>query len=177
MTPDEKVQEIASSLEDDIPVDLDRSTAGKSTFRVDKEGLMDSLGTVLSQEMKKFNRLLRLARKTVKELQKAIKGLVVMSSDLEGMYDDLMYNNIPRLWKQVNYDSLKAVSFVYGRFENTHKIHENMAKTRSAQLFSTVFVFLSTRLFDRRTANTCQTVQCCHQCARFFVCDCERGTK
>ena len=110
MTPDEKVQEIASSLEDDIPVDLDRTTAGKSTFRVDREGLMDSLGTVLSQEMKKFNRLLRLARKTVKELQKAIKGLVVMSSDLEGMYDDLMYNNIPRLWKQVNYDSLKPLA-------------------------------------------------------------------
>ena len=33
MTPDEKVQEIASSLEDDIPVDLDRTTAGKSTFK------------------------------------------------------------------------------------------------------------------------------------------------
>ena len=76
MTPDEKVQEIASSLEDDIPVDLDRSTAGKTTFKVDKEGLTDSLGTVLSQEMKKFNRLLRLARKLLKNYRKAIKGLL-----------------------------------------------------------------------------------------------------
>ena len=33
-----------------------------------------------------------------------------MSSDLEGMYEDLMYNNIPRLWKQVNYDSLKPLA-------------------------------------------------------------------
>ena len=109
-TPDEKVQEIAASLEDDIPDELDMRNAGKTTFKIDSEGLMDSLATVLSQEMKKFNRLLRLAKKTVKELQKAIKGLVVMSADLEGMYDDLLYNNIPRLWKQLNYDSLKPLA-------------------------------------------------------------------
>ena len=70
--------------------------------------------------MKKFNRLLRLARKTAKELQKAIKGLVVMSADLEGMYEDLMFNNIPRLWKQVNYDSFETVSVVHGGFKNAN---------------------------------------------------------
>ena len=135
MTPDEKVQEIASSLEDDIPVDLDRSTAGKTTFKVDKEGLMDSLGTVLSQEMKKFNRLLRLARKTVKELQKAIKGLVVMSADLEGMYDDLMYNNIPRLWKQVNYDSLKPLASYTVDLKTRIKFMRTWLKKVSQALF------------------------------------------
>ena len=54
-TPDEKVQEIAASLEDDIPDELDMRNAGKTTFKIDSEGLMDSLATVLSQEMKKFN--------------------------------------------------------------------------------------------------------------------------
>ena len=33
-----------------------------------------------------------------------------MSSDLETMYEDLMFNSIPRLWKSVSYDSLKSLA-------------------------------------------------------------------
>jgi dynein heavy chain len=109
-TGDQIVQEVAERLENSFPEDLRMENAGKTTFKVDSEGIMDSLGTVLSQELQKFNRLLRLARKTIAELQKAIKGLVVMSADLETMYEDFMFNNIPRLWGQVSYDSLKSLA-------------------------------------------------------------------
>ena len=39
-------------------------------------GVLDSLATVLVQEMDRFNRLLRTMRATLSELQKALRGEV-----------------------------------------------------------------------------------------------------
>ena len=107
---DDIVSEIAIRLETRMPKQLNIRDAGSGTFTVDKEGIADSLGTVLSQELVKFNKLLGAVEKTSIQLQRAIKGLVVMSSDLETMYEDLMFNSIPRLWKSVSYDSLKSLA-------------------------------------------------------------------
>lgn len=57
-------------------------------------GLISSLDTVLLQEMEKFNRLLLTMTSTLVELEKAIKGLVVMSLDLDKMYSAFMMNEV-----------------------------------------------------------------------------------
>ena len=41
------------------------------------------MNTVLTQELVRFNRLIAVVHSTLRELKKAIKGLVVMSHDLE----------------------------------------------------------------------------------------------
>ena len=46
---------------------------------------MNSLGTFLLIEMGKFNKLLKKMRVTLVEVQRAIKGTVVMSADLDAM--------------------------------------------------------------------------------------------
>lgn len=48
-------------------------------------------------------------RSTLKELIKAIKGLVVMSAPLEAMATFLFTNQVPELWNAKAYPSLKAL--------------------------------------------------------------------
>ena len=72
--------------------------------------LMNSLDTVLSQEYYKFNKLLNTLRITLKNLQDAIKGLAVMSIELEAMYWSFLQGRVPSLWSNVAYPSLKPLA-------------------------------------------------------------------
>ena len=85
-TQDEIVMELAIELEGQLPQLLDRAMAKKDLFKTNEKGLMESLSTVLLQEVQKFNKLLTVMRASLEELQKAIKGLVVMSFELDSMY-------------------------------------------------------------------------------------------
>jgi dynein heavy chain len=51
----------------------------------DAAGAMNSLGTFLLIEMGKFNKLMKKMRTTLVEVQRAIKGTIVMSADLDAM--------------------------------------------------------------------------------------------
>ena len=84
-TPDEIVLAVSKDISDDLPMQLRATEAGRTTFTGRPSGLMDSLATVLQQEMVKFNRLLGRVADTLKELARAIKGLVVMSAELDKM--------------------------------------------------------------------------------------------
>lgn len=57
-------------------------------------GQLNSLSVVLGQEMDQFNRLTVRLSSSLVELQKAIKGLVVMSGDLETMFHSLLNNQV-----------------------------------------------------------------------------------
>lgn len=46
---------------------------------------------------------------TLKNLAKAIEGLVVMSQEHDSMYFSLLNNQVPRLWEKVGYLSLKGL--------------------------------------------------------------------
>ena len=70
---------------------------------------MDSLATVL-QEVGRFNGLLAVLRRSLGLLRKAIKGLIVMSGDLESMFDSLSTNRVPGLWMTAGYPSLKPLA-------------------------------------------------------------------
>ncbi|KXJ23651.1 Dynein heavy chain 3, axonemal [Exaiptasia diaphana] len=50
----------------------------------------ESMNTVLRQELIRFNRLTTVVRSTLVNLRKAVKGLVVMSGELEDVFNNMM---------------------------------------------------------------------------------------
>jgi dynein heavy chain len=60
--------------------------------------------------MERFNILLAVMASSIKDLNKAIKGLVVMSNELETMYNCFLVQQVPPLWENAAYPSLKPLA-------------------------------------------------------------------
>ena len=69
----------------------------------------ESMNTVLTQELIRFNRLIEEVTVTLREVQKAIKGLVLMSMELEQMGNSMVIGKVPAIWAAVAYPSLKPL--------------------------------------------------------------------
>lgn len=67
------------------------------------------LKIVLIQEISRYNRLLKLVRKNLQDLEKGINGLVLISEELEKVMLSLFENKVPEKWKFAYY-SLKPLS-------------------------------------------------------------------
>jgi len=73
----------------------------------------ESMNTVLNQELLRFNKLISKVRSTLTDVKKAVKGLVVMSAELEMLADGILTDRTPSVWIEVSYPSLKPmVSYV-----------------------------------------------------------------
>ena len=71
---------------------------------------MVSLGVFVGQEIDRFNKLLSVMKSSLVNLDKAIQGTVVMSMELEMMFNDFLNNKVPVMWVKVGYPSLKPLS-------------------------------------------------------------------
>jgi dynein heavy chain, axonemal len=79
------------------------------------------LRTLLSHETDLYNRLLGTMRSTLTELLRALKGEVVVTARLERLMQRLAFNQVPELWSQVGYLSLKPLgSFMEDLLRRVH---------------------------------------------------------
>jgi dynein heavy chain len=102
---DETLYSIAADILSKLPTDFDLEEAGMKYPVTYSE----SMNTVLTQEIERFNKLMQIIRSSLDDLQKAIKGLVVMSGELEDLSANLLIGKIPTVWTTRSYPSLKPL--------------------------------------------------------------------
>lgn len=69
----------------------------------------DTLVIFLRQEVSRYDRLLGAIRTSLSELVRAIKGLAVMSRELEETYYSLLSHTVPKSWMRISYPSDKPL--------------------------------------------------------------------
>jgi dynein heavy chain len=124
---EEIIAEISKGIEDKTPPKIDID------FVVEKypTSYNESMNTVLTQEVIRYNRLLIMMARMLKDVQKALKGEIVMSDDLDALSTSMFNNQVPKLFADVGFLSLKPLSSWINDLNDrinfiTHWINEGM---------------------------------------------------
>lgn len=105
-TREEVMEETAKTILDQVPPPVEIEPVMQK-YPVLYE---QSMNTVLVQEIIRYNRLLSVIKQSLNDLLKALKGLVVMSQQLENMANSLFINQVPSMWAAKAYPSLKPLA-------------------------------------------------------------------
>ncbi|CDQ89402.1 unnamed protein product [Oncorhynchus mykiss] len=103
---EEIVEEIVAGIVEKVPLPISVQEV-MTKYPVQYE---ESMNTVLIQEVIRYNRLLVVISQSLSDIVKALKGLVVMSSELELMANSLFINKVPDMWQAKAYPSLKPLA-------------------------------------------------------------------
>ncbi|KAI3380917.1 hypothetical protein SNEBB_002522 [Seison nebaliae] len=106
ISDDDRVYSLAEQILNDFPNVFDLEEVCLKHPVIYEE----SMNTVLRQEIIRYNILIEVIRSTLANLQKAIKGLVVMSKDLEDIFNSILISAVPTVWAAKSYPSLKPLA-------------------------------------------------------------------
>ena len=103
---DEIVMEAATDIFDRLPLPFDVEQI-QMVYPVKYE---ESMNTVLVQECIRYNKIVQVMRKSLIDLRKALKGLVVMSGELDAVGTSMAAQRVPTMWEDQAYPSLKPLA-------------------------------------------------------------------
>jgi dynein heavy chain len=95
------VKDLAADVEKSLPPQFDYEKC-LIDFPIKYD---ESMNTVLSQEMIRFNAMTKVVKKSLADVQKAVVGLVVLSVELEHLGDSMVNGQVPDMWMAVAYPS------------------------------------------------------------------------
>ncbi|XP_017763577.1 PREDICTED: dynein heavy chain 7, axonemal-like [Eufriesea mexicana] len=120
-TNDEIVYRMANDILEKLPNNYDLTLALKK-YPMSYE---QSMNMVLVQEMGRFNKLLDYIKTSLENVIQAIKGFIIMSFELEDIYDAILTSKIPTLWQQYSYPSLKPLgSYIHDLLSRLNFLRE-----------------------------------------------------
>ncbi|XP_047030670.1 dynein axonemal heavy chain 12 [Helicoverpa zea] len=122
---------MAAEILSKLPGKFDLETAQKK-YPVDYS---ESMNTVLIQEMERFNKLLNEIKTSLMDLQKAVKGLIVMSLSLDLQSNAMLLGRIPDNWRKVSYPSLKPLPSYVTDFVERLEMLDNWYKNGKPSTF------------------------------------------
>ena len=104
--PEDQIMEIATMLENNLPCLFDYDEV-YSKYQTDYN---ESMNTVLIQEVIRYNFLINLIKDNMKQLKLALIGRIVMSDDMDKVFNSLYNNQVPAVWIKLGFLSLKPLS-------------------------------------------------------------------
>ena len=116
------------------------------------------MNTLFVPEQVKFNKLLRVMRRTLYDVQRALKGLLVMSSDLEDVANCIFTQAVPGVWEAVGYPSLMPLTPWYTDLLRRVKFILQWIEFGTPKAFWISGFFLPTSIFDRHASKFCKKV-------------------
>jgi dynein heavy chain len=102
-SPEQATLRLIEQLQGQMPVELDYATL---RYKMSKDS--DPLSVVLVQEISRYNALLQIIRDSLFKLDRALKGLELITPELEVINQSFTENKVPDLWSQA-YFSLKPL--------------------------------------------------------------------
>lgn len=102
---DARINNLADKILEDIPKPFDLEKA-QEKFPVNYH---ESMNSVFTQELTRFNGLISVIRSSLSVLKKAIKGEALLNPQLEAALNSMLVNAIPAMWLAKSYPSLKKL--------------------------------------------------------------------
>ncbi|EPY20242.1 dynein heavy chain, axonemal [Strigomonas culicis] len=97
-TQEDRCLEVLSSLEEPNKAAVPALIDYEAIFEATNEDRNNALSTCLLQEIQRYNALLRKIHRQRAELRRAVKGEIVMSDELETIFDALLLGRVPPPW-------------------------------------------------------------------------------
>ncbi|ALC44807.1 Dhc62B [Drosophila busckii] len=121
VSPEQMIIDTIAQIQREMPVDMDIEGAAEK-YPVNYN---ESMNTVVVQEMERFLKLQKEIRASCASLAMAIKGIIVMTPDLENVMTAMKFNRIPIKWMSKSYPSLKPLgSYTQDLYRRLNWLHE-----------------------------------------------------
>jgi len=104
-TAEDEAARVTADIQRRLPPAFDLAAAS-AKFPI---AYLESMHTVLTQELRRFNLLLATVASSLTALSQALQGLLSMSSELEPVIDAIFDGRVPEMWSRRSYPSKKPL--------------------------------------------------------------------